>query len=372
MQNGVVSLNVAWLFGLVWHKLAKNPLKYVKIASRLIFGVNNYKMFEFAWPWVFGLMPLPWLAARLLPPASSGMVHAVRVPFFADLNSALALPKRPLPSRLSGVLSGLIWLLLLTATARPQWLGEPVALPVSGRDILLAVDVSGSMAQQDFIWQGQTITRLDAIKQIVSPFIQRREGDRLGLILFGTQAYLQTPLSFDRKTTATLLQEAAIGIAGKETAIGDAIGLALKRLQGIAQASRVLILLTDGENTAGSVSPEQATQWAVEQRVKIYTIGLGADSMRVASLFGTHTVNPSQGLDEKALQHIAKVTGGQYFRAKDLQGLQAIYQQLDQLEPIASDTQFFRPVADWFFWPLAVALLLSMGWAVYWILSVSR
>lgn len=321
-------------------------------------------MLTWAWPWAWALILLPLLAKRL-PPAKTGIEGAVRIPFFADIQPDVlknSLPPGPFYPQL---LAWLIWFLLVAACARPQWLGEAIPLPLKGRDLLLAADVSGSMAQQDFSHAGQTLTRLDAIKQIAVPFIQRREGDRVGLILFGTQAYLQTPLTFDRTTTATLLQEAAIGIAGKETAIGDAIGLAIKRLQGLAESSRVLILLTDGENTAGTVSPEQATRWAAEQKIKIYTIGLGADSMAVPTLWGMQQINPSQGLDEKSLKAIAQTTGGQYFRARDLNDLAKIYQLLDQLEPVASDTRFFRPVQEWFQRPLAVALGLSMLWALF-------
>ena len=219
-----------------------------------------------------------------------------------------------------------------------------------------AVDLSLSMQQKDFLLDGQPVDRLTATKAIAGEFIARRRGDRLGLILFGEQAYLQTPLTFDRKTVNTLLQESAIGLAGRNTAIGDAIGLAAKRLQNQAAEHRVLILLTDGANTAGSIAPRKAAELAARTGLKIYTIGIGADEMLVRSLFGTRRANPSRDLDEKTLRAIAEATSGRYFRARDTGELEKIYALLDQLEPAEKDTQLFRPRRALFPWPLALAL----------------
>jgi len=182
----------------------------------------------------------------------------------------------------------------------------------------------------------------------------------LGLILFGSQAYLQTPLTFDRLTVSNLLYEAAIGLAGKETAIGDAIGLAIKRLRDQSEEDRVLILLTDGANTAGSVDPKKAADLAAQEKVRVYTIGVGADDMLIPSLFGARRVNPSTELDEETLQTIADKTGGRYFRARDTESLNEIYRLLDQLEPVAMDEDTLRPVKELYAWPLAAALLLSV------------
>jgi len=198
------------------------------------------------------------------------------------------------------------------------------------------------------------VERLTAVKAVAGDFIERREGDRIGLILFGAQAYLQTPLTFDRKTVRTLLFEAAVGLAGRETAIGDAIGLAVKRLRDQPAESRVLILLTDGANTTGSIQPLKAAELAARAGVRIYTIGVGSE---VRGPFGLPMAGAS--IDEGTLRTIAKTTGGQYFRARDVAGLQAIYSMLDELEPAASDEQTFRPVKELFQWPLATALLLS-------------
>jgi Ca-activated chloride channel family protein len=256
----------------------------------------------------------------------------------------------------------IIWCLLVSSAARPQWVGDPIALPLTGRDILIAIDVSGSMETPDFNIKGQQVNRLDVVKTTAGEFIQRREGDNLGLILFGTQAYLQTPLTFDRATVKAMLDDATIGLAGKDTAIGDAIGLAVKRLRDNNIEHRILILLTDGANTSGEVDPLKAAELAASEGLKIYTIGIGADSMQVGAsfLFGPQTINPSRDLDEKTLKTIADSTGGKYFRARDTQGLEDIYSRLDELEPRESDSEFFRPTQSLFYWPLGLALLLSL------------
>ncbi|MDD1621767.1 MAG: VWA domain-containing protein [Methylococcaceae bacterium] len=317
-------------------------------------------MIHLYWPWLLLLLPLPMLLRWLLPARPRLEQAALKVPFLEDFgegeNLVLSAERRwPL------WLAGIAWCCLVLAAARPQWLGEPLEQSVSGRDLMLAVDVSGSMEERDFIIDKQRVDRLTAIKQVAGEFIRRRVGDRLGLILFGTTAYLHVPLTFDRKTVQTLLNEAFIGITDDEpqTSIGDAIGLAIKRLQDQKTDSRVLILLTDGANTAGELAPLKAAEIAAEQKLKIYTIGIGADEMLVRSLFGTRRVNPSADLDEKTLTAIADATGGRYFRARNSEELEHIYFILDQLEPVEKDKQYFRPRSELFHWPLGVALLLT-------------
>ena len=226
------------------------------------------------------------------------------------------------------------------------------------------MDLSGSMEEQDFQLGGQWVDRLTALKSVATDFIDRRVGDRIGLILFGREAYLQTPLTFDRATVKTLLNEAVIGLAGKETAIGDAIGLGIRTLTDakVAQDRRVLILLTDG--AAGAVEPLKAAELAAERHMVIYTVGIGADALTVRSLFGLRQINPSADLDEKTLTAIADMTGGKYFRARDTQAFENIYAMLDKLEPAASDEQGYRPITDLFYWPLAGALLVALGSAL--------
>ena len=313
--------------------------------------------FEFAWPWLLAAAPLPLLTARLLPRARSDGEAALRFPFFGALQkrqaSAIVHGSRP---RL--LLAILAWLLLVIAAARPQWIGETIHLPISGRSLMLAVDISGSMQTEDMIINGRPAMRLIAVKLVAGEFVERRVGDRLGLILFGDQAYLQTPLTFDRRSLHILLNEAQIGLAGKATAIGDAIGLAVKRLRGQPEKNRVLILLTDGANTAGSVDPLKAADLAASEGVRIYTIGVGADR-RMPGPFRL-LLSAGSELDEATLQAIATKTGGRYYRARDTQELQQIYALLDQIEPASEDEQSYRPVEEMYAWPLAAALLLSL------------
>lgn len=319
-------------------------------------------MIEFAWLWFVVLTPLPWVLKIVFKPVAPSQEQALHLPFFAALNtSQLNNKSQARENRWAALVALLAWLLLVLACTRPQWVDEPIVLPLTGRDLMLAVDVSGSMETRDFVINNQAVTRLTIVKHAANEFIKKRKGDRLGLILFGSNAYLQTPLTFDRKTVAQLLDEAVIGIAGKETAIGDAIGLALKRLRAGEVQDRILILMTDGANTAGEVDPLQAAELAAAEDLRIYTIGLGAEEMIIqGGFFGPQSVNPSRDLDEKSLKRIAELTGGQYFRAKNTNALSRIYEELDLLEPQSSDESFFRPTRTLYHWPLALALLASV------------
>ncbi len=319
-------------------------------------------MMEFGWPWVFALLPLPWVVRRLLPAAPQSRAGALRVPFF---ESVLSLRRGFLPAahghRALLAVMTFGWISLVVAAARPMWVGEPVALPAEGRDLMLAVDLSGSMEREDFTVGGRAADRLTVVKAVAEDFVGRREGDRVGLVLFGTRAYLQAPLTFDRPTVQTLLDEAEIGLAGEETAIGDAIGIATKRLRDRPAESRVLVLLTDGASNAGVLDPIEAARLAAAEGIRIYTIGVGADRVALSSPFGTRIVNPSADLDERTLAEIADLTGGAYFRAKNVEGLANVYREIDRLEPVAAEPLYVRPTRDLFAWPLAVALVLSLG-----------
>jgi Ca-activated chloride channel family protein len=226
---------------------------------------------------------------------------------------------------------------------------------------MVAVDLSGSMNRRDMQLDGQWTTRLAVVKQVAGAFIDRRDGDRIGLILFGTRAYLQAPLTFDRPTVRALLGEAVIGLAGEQTAIGDAIGLAIKRLRERPSDNRVLILLTDGANTAGAVNPLDAARFAAKLGLKVYTIGVGADVAMMQRLYGTTSINQSTDLDEPTLAAIARETGGRYFRARETSELVTIYGILDELEPVIADTEQFRPTAELFPWPMATSLILCVA-----------
>lgn len=316
-------------------------------------------MLSLIWPWMLLLLPLPWLYRWWYKPANHEQATLL-VPVYAQLaNESGGDTSTQRGNWLVLLLLSLIWISCLLAASRPQWTGEPVALPTTGRDLLLAVDISGSMETEDMEVSGTLIDRLSVVKAVVGDFVQRRSGDRLGLILFGDHAYLQTPLTFDRKTLNTLLQEALIGFAGTGTAIGDAIGLGVKRLKDKPENSRVIILLTDGANTAGEVEPLKAAELAAAYGVKIYTIGVGADEILRRSFFGVRRVNPSADLDETTLNAIAVQTGGRYFRARNPEELVQIYTLLDQLEPVAQNTEIFRPTKALFYWPLGFALMLS-------------
>lgn len=316
--------------------------------------------FLLALPWLLVIFPLPFLVRAMLSRVGGSGMLAMRVPWFSQVSGAGGKAMR---KPLLHVLAWLVWALVVIAAARPQWVGEIETLPITGRDLLLAVDISGSMDTQDMILAGQAVNRLAVVKQVAGEFIQRRRGDRVGLILFGSRAYLQTPLTFDTETTALLLDEAEIGLAGRETAIGDAIGLAVKRLREDAANDRVLILLTDGANTSGEVEPLQATEFAAREEMTIYTVGVGADEMMIRDFFGQRLVNPSADLDEDTLKAIAERTGGEYFRARDVRALRQIYERLDELEPVESDQESVRPVDELFFWPLSAALFIVLATA---------
>ncbi|MFQ3235467.1 MAG: Ca-activated chloride channel family protein [Paraglaciecola sp.] len=314
-------------------------------------------MFEFAWWWMWFALPLP-LLTYFLPARAHQQSAALRVP---QLTQGLEVTgKKPGKNLLLLSISLLAWIALVGASARPQWLGEPVSIAAEGRDLMIAVDLSGSMKIDDMQVNGRQVDRLAMIKYVLSDFIERRIGDRLGLILFADTAYLQVPLTYDRQTVGQLLNESMIGLVGEQTAIGDAIGLAIKRFSTKKESNKVLILLTDGQNTAGNITPKQANELAINNAVTVYTIGVGADKMLVQSIFGDRQVNPSQELDEDMLTEIAQSTGGQYFRARDAQSMEQIYAKLDKLEPIARESRQMRPLQALYFYPLGLALLLTI------------
>ena len=318
-------------------------------------------MIDWVWPFAFALIPLPLLLRSFWKPLQRQQA-ALAVPditnFQIEETSRSSRLASAMPWR--ALLLWLVWAALVTAVARPQWTGDPVTLPTTGRDLMLAVDISGSMGTEDLQLGGQVVNRLTVVKSVVSDFIEARQGDRLGLILFGTNAYLQAPLTFDLQTVNRLLIEAPVGIAGGKTAIGDAIGLAVKRLRQRPDGDHVLILLTDGANNVGEVAPIKAAELANQGEIRIYAIGVGADEMRLRSAFGllgSRIINPSAELDEKTLKAIAQKTGGRYFRAQNTEKLVEIYDIIDALEPIEQDAETYRPTAALFHWPMTIAWL---------------
>jgi Ca-activated chloride channel family protein len=302
---------------------------------------------------------LPLIIRYLLPEAKGLSEAGLRVP---SVESFSTLKDRSGTEHLRNWrfwLATLAWILLVLAAARPERIGDELDVPVAGRNLMLAVDLSGSMDQKDFELAGRRVDRLTATKAVASDFIERREGDRIGLILFGERAYLQVPLTLDRTTVNILLMEAFIGLAGEKTAIGDAITLAVRRVyeQDKDEGDQVLVLLTDGANTAGEVMPLKAAELAQQVGLRIYTIGIGAEQLEVASLIGgRRRINPSADLDEETLTEIARLTGGVYFRATDTASLQDIYKLVDELEPVEEPESGFRPVKSYYSYPLALAV----------------
>ena len=315
---------------------------------------------EFLWPWVWLLLPLPLAAVffghRHRAPAR-GALYVPDFADFCDLGSGQGDWKGwrtlffPLPL-------WLIWLLLLAACSRPVWFGEPIEIPREGRDIFLALDISGSMRERDMVLGGRRVDRLTAVKQVVGEFTESRTGDRIGLILFGSQAFLQSPLTYDLNALKVFVDEAVIGLAGEKTAIGDAIGMALKHsADDEEERDQVLILLTDGLSNAGRTDPRDAARLSVEKGLKIYTIGIGSSGR--GSLFA------SRQIDIKLLKRIAEITGGRFFFGGNLDELRKIYQRIEELEPRPSDSEYQRPQYPLFPLPLALALVLSV-WVLLW------
>ena len=313
-------------------------------------------MIEFALPWLLLTLPLP-LLVYWLPAKPTTEAAPLKMPTLLTglqkSESGDNAKKAPL------ILMVILWLLLVTSVAQPQWLGESVNIPTESREMMIAVDLSGSMQVEDMTLNGSTVNRLDMLKELLGEFIERRVGDRLGLILFGDDAYMQTPMTFDRATVQQMLDETVLGLVGKQTAIGDAIALAVKRFDEKKESNRILLLLTDGQNTAGKITPDQALEIAIAKNVTIYSVGIGADVMIQQSLFGKRKVNPSSELDEGSLTRLAEQTNGRYFRARSSEDMSEIYQLLDQLEPVEQDQQQMRPLTALFHYPLTLALLLA-------------
>lgn len=316
---------------------------------------------QFAWPWLLLALPLPWLAARLLPPAPSQLDAALQVPFAAEVGALAGGARRDRRARI-GLMTALAWIMLCLAAARPQELGEPQQPPHSGRNLLLAVDLSGSMAVEDMRLGGQVVDRLTAAKAVLADFLERRVGDRVGLLLFGQRAYAVTPLTLDRNSVRDQLLDSVVGLAGQETAIGDAIALAVKRVgerEDVAakDGERVLILLTDGVNTAGAITPDRALALAKAAGIRVHTIGFGGLG---GSVFLGMQVPGGTQIDEATLRRVADGTGGRYFRARDTAELAGIYAELDRIEPTAEPGEVLQPRIERYVWPLAAALLLAL------------
>ncbi len=315
--------------------------------------LNHWWSIEFVWWWALFLLPVPLLVYKLMP--QENQQAEIKLAYLPD-NTHYNKPKQLLPKTLS---IG-IWTLLVIACARPVWFGEPIEFQPKYRDLMLVVDLSGSMQKEDMNVDGDYTDRLTAVKKVLSDFVEQRKGDRLGVVLFGDHAYLQTPLTADRKAVIQQINQTVIGLVGKRTAIGDGIGLGTKTFIDSDAPQRVMILLSDGSNTAGVLDPIEAAEIAKKYDATIYTVGVGAGEMMVNDFFMTRKINTAADLDEKTLTQVAELTGGQYFRARDAEQLKNIYDTINQLEPVSSDTQTWRPQSEWFPYPLSGALLLSV------------
>ena len=322
-------------------------------------------MMVFAYPYAFLLLLLPFLVYKILPKVKGMQGDALKVPFLDDLERISIASGGIWASGISSskgiskpfVWMYLIWVLLCVAAARPQIVGEPIKLQNDSRDIMLVLDISTSMLEPDFSFANRRITRLDAVKKVVSDFTTKRANDRLGLILFGTRAYLQAPLTYDKASLNDILWSMQAGMAGDSTSIGDALGLALKTLKD-KSGDKVIILLTDGENNDGSLSLAQAIKLAKDEGIKTYTIGVGSPNI----FFNMLSIVPQTG-DDTGLQELARQTKGQYFRAESTSDLQKVYNLIDKLEPTQGDENYIRETKDIFYLPLLCAVLFGLGLA---------
>ena len=319
-------------------------------------------MILFLYPQKFWLIFLPFFIYWGLSRIDDTYGEAITIPFLNDLkdikykaeHSKISLISHRLAFSLKLLYFFIIWGLLVIAAARPQHVGEPYHLKSENRDIMLVVDISNSMQQPDFSTRTQRIDRMTAVKLVVSKFIEKRTEDRVGLVLFGTLAYLQSPLTFDKSAVQEILLNTDAGMAGNSTSIGDALGIALKNLRDEKEKNnKVIILLTDGENNDGSLSMAQAIDLAEKEGIKIYTIGVGGDVSFMSSLFNLR----GNELDEKSLKALANKTKGNYFRAKDLASLNEIYKRIDELEPQNDESSVVQEIKELFYIPLLVAFI---------------
>ncbi|MGL6260961.1 VWA domain-containing protein [Vibrio sp. WXL210] len=307
-------------------------------------------VFEFAW--LLLLLPLPWLVRHVLPMAEPEQILQIgRLP--SEMKSGKRQDKR------SMLLLFAAWFFLVIALAKPVWLGESIPTPMEHRDVMLVVDLSGSMDIEDMnALDGAPISRMTAMKAVLSDFVRHRQGDRLGLVLFADHGYLHTPLTLDLHSLEQQIADLSLGLVGYMTAIGEGVAIATKTFIDSDASQRVMVLLSDGSNTIGAVEPMAAAELAKESGVTIYSVGLGAESMLVENVFGElYETNPAWDLDEELLTDMAELTGGEYFRARNQDELAKVYSMIDGLEPISDAEQTWQPRYDLFMDPLLVSLL---------------
>ncbi len=323
-------------------------------------------MFSFSYIWVFLVLPLPLLLRRFSLPYQETR-PAIQTPFFDELvelsgqtpGPGSTIPKQPL---LRQIITVCCWILLVAASARPQWIEPPIIKEIPSRDLLLAVDLSGSMQARDFTSKtGNKIDRLAAVKEVLHGFLERRQGDQVGLLLFGSAPFIQAPFTPDLKLCRELLQEARVGMAGPKTALGDTIGLAINMFNESKVKDKLLIILTDGNDTSSKVDPIAASRIAADNHIVIYCVAVG-DPQAVGE----------EKLDEETLKEVAKTTGGRYFWAGDRRELEKIYEKIDALSTHEIETISYRPKLDLYYWPLGMAVLLSLLMHFFRVIKVKR
>jgi len=337
-------------------------------------------LFEFHWPWAALLLPLPWvlryawprIARQPVTPPAEEAVAGQRLtllhPNLADLGLAYQTrrPRRRLSGWLHQALWGLLWLALVATLMRPQWLEPYTEVSQPGYDLLVAVDASHSMDALDFTVSGRQVTRMAVVKGVMGRFIDKREGDRVGLILFGTEAFLLAPLSLDRHAVRGLLDGVVASIAGPATALGDGIALGVRTLRERPPGSRVMIVIADGDNNTGRFTPGEAAILARLAEVRIYVIGVGSRQERIPiTEDGRVRYREDLTMDEDALRRIAEVTGGAYFRATDTGALEEISARIDQLEKTEAEARTAFLPRPLYRWPLGIALLALLGLGLF-------
>ncbi|RUO30523.1 VWA domain-containing protein [Aliidiomarina sanyensis] len=315
-------------------------------------------MIEFGLIWALVLLPLP-LLVRFLTPRVKRMQTAIWMPQARHTAPDASVLRTP-PWR-RWIIPALIWSLLVVACAQPRWVGEPITINPEAREIMIALDLSGSMQMDDMELNGRSVTRLEAAHSILADFIRRRTGDRIGLIVYADSAHVYVPITSDLETVATMAEEAFIGLAGQRTALGDAIALSIRYFIERDSPNRLVLMLTDGAINTGQINAEQAIELARSHDVKIHTIGIGSDEVTVRGIFGERRLNPSVDLDEIFLNEVARATGGEYFRARSTQEMERIYALIDRLEPIARDDASIRPQRSLAHFPLSLAFILFLS-----------
>ncbi|HEY5238152.1 MAG TPA: VWA domain-containing protein [Rhizomicrobium sp.] len=319
-------------------------------------------MFSFAWPWMIVLLALPFLVRRFVPRVkitNTPSAPEIFFPYIERLKSGFPQGQRAKKSsRAYTIVLSLLWLSLTLALMEPELVDQFTQLRNKGYDLMLAVDLSGSMQALDYTEDGEQVSRLQVVKSVVSDFVRQRQGDRVGLVLFGSQAYLHVPLTLDTLSVRKMLNNTMVGEAGDTTAIGDAIGLAVRNLRDRPEKSRVIILLTDGGDNASTIPPLAAAKLAKQYGIRIYTIGVGSEGPVPIPDESGQIVMAQFDLDEGLLQKIADMTGGSYFRAADTEALQKIYAQINRLEKTSAEQRSYMVRRPLYRYPLGVALLL--------------